>query len=59
MTWRTVKQCAYAAKPEDLFAGQWQNRPSVLDDYKPYLHDRWNEGCTNAWKQTNAPHHGR
>jgi hypothetical protein len=23
-------------------------RPSVLDDYKPYLHQRWNEGCTNV-----------
>ncbi|MGY4984070.1 ISL3 family transposase [Streptomyces sp. 900105755] len=50
MTWRTVKQFADVAKPEDLFTGQWQNRPSVLDDYKPYLDDRWNEGCTNAWK---------
>ncbi|MEU9558323.1 transposase [Streptomyces fumanus] len=35
---------------EELFTGQWQNRPSVLDDYKPYLDDRWSEGCTNAWK---------
>ncbi|WP_436846322.1 ISL3 family transposase [Streptomyces shenzhenensis] len=29
---------------------QWQNRSSVLDDYKPYLDDRWNEGFANAWK---------
>ncbi|MFE1318334.1 transposase [Kitasatospora phosalacinea] len=36
--------------PEELFQGRWQGRPSVLDDYKPYLDDRWNEGCTNAWK---------
>ncbi|MET9586896.1 ISL3 family transposase [Streptomyces sp. NPDC006539] len=50
MTWRTVKQFAEVATPEELFTGQWQNRPSVLDDYKPYLDDRWNEGCTNAWK---------
>ncbi|MFJ3576035.1 hypothetical protein [Streptomyces rubiginosohelvolus] len=50
MTWRTVKQLAEAKAPEELFTGQWQNRPSVLDDYKPYLDDRWNEGCTNAWK---------
>ncbi|MEU4066545.1 ISL3 family transposase [Streptomyces wedmorensis] len=50
MTWRTVKQLAEAKTPEELFTGQWQNRPSVLDDYKPYLDDRWNEGCTNAWK---------
>jgi hypothetical protein len=50
MTWRTVKQLADAATPEELFTRQWQNRPSVLDDYKPHLDDRWNEGCTNAWK---------
>jgi len=23
-------------------------RPSVLDEYKPYLHQRWNEGCANV-----------
>ncbi|MGW6145402.1 hypothetical protein [Streptomyces sp. NPDC055140] len=50
MTYRTVKQFADAATPEELLAGHWQNRPSVLDDYKPYLDDRWSEGCTNAWK---------
>ncbi|MFJ5229884.1 ISL3 family transposase [Kitasatospora sp. NPDC088391] len=50
MTWRTVKALADAANPEELFRGQWQGRPSVLDDYKPYLDDRWNVGCTNAWK---------
>ena len=50
MTYRTVKQLADAATPEELFTGQWQNRPSVLDDDKPHIDDRWNEGCTNAWK---------
>lgn len=50
MTWRAVKQFADVARPEELFSGQWQNRPPVLDDCKPYLDDRWNEGCTNAWK---------
>ncbi|WP_455711435.1 ISL3 family transposase [Streptomyces hirsutus] len=51
MTHRTVKSLADAAKPEDLFHGQWQhNRTSVLDEYKPYLDERWDEGCTNAWK---------
>ncbi|MEU4351781.1 hypothetical protein [Streptomyces sp. NPDC023838] len=49
-TWHTVKQLADAATPEKLFTGQWQNRPSVIDDYKSHLDDRWNEGCTNAWK---------
>jgi transposase len=51
MTHRTVNSLADAARPEDLFRGQWQyNRTSALDEYKPYLDDRWNEGCTNAWK---------
>ncbi|WP_455681445.1 transposase [Streptomyces echinatus] len=50
MAWHTVKRFADAAKPEDLFTGQWQNRTSVLDDYKPHLDDRWNDGITNAWK---------
>ncbi|MFI5985177.1 ISL3 family transposase [Streptomyces sp. NPDC051555] len=50
MTSRTVKRYADASKPEDLFTGQWQGRTSVLDEYKPYLDDRWHAGCTNAWK---------
>ncbi|TDC07479.1 ISL3 family transposase [Streptomyces sp. 8K308] len=51
MTYRTVKRYADAARPEDLFQGQWQNnRTSALDEYKPYLDDRWSQGCTNAWK---------
>ncbi|MER5601590.1 ISL3 family transposase [Streptomyces sp. NPDC002265] len=49
MTSRTVKLFADAATPEDLFHGQWQGRPSKLDAFKPYLDDRWNQGCTNAW----------
>ncbi|MFC8435526.1 hypothetical protein [Streptomyces sp. NPDC057253] len=49
MTSRAVKRYADATKPEDLFTGQWQTRPSVLDEYKTYLDDRWSEGCTNAW----------
>ncbi|MFF9244212.1 hypothetical protein ACF1AY_34855 [Streptomyces sp. NPDC014776] len=50
MAHHAVKKYADAAGPEDLFAGQWQNRTSVLDEYKTYLDDRWNDGCTNAWK---------
>ncbi|MGY3199640.1 hypothetical protein [Streptomyces sp. TE5632] len=50
MTHRTVKSLADAARPEDLFHGQRQyNRTSTLDEYKPCLDDRWNQGCTNAW----------
>ncbi|SFY41732.1 hypothetical protein OH786_38415 (plasmid) [Streptomyces atratus] len=48
MTYRTVKLFADAVAPEDLFRGQWQGRPSKLDAFKPYLDDRWNQGCTNA-----------
>ncbi|MGW2398076.1 hypothetical protein ACWCYY_16170 [Kitasatospora sp. NPDC001664] len=40
MDHRTVKALADATNPDDLFRGQWQNRPSVLDDFKPYLDDR-------------------
>ena len=50
MAWHTVKRFSDAAKPEELFTGQWQNRTSLLDDCKPYLDDRWNDGITNAWK---------
>ncbi|WP_326673444.1 hypothetical protein [Streptomyces canus] len=33
------------------FAGQWQhNRTCVLDEYKPYLDERWDEGCTKVLK---------
>ncbi|MBW5483914.1 MerR family transcriptional regulator, partial [Streptomyces bambusae] len=35
MTYRTVKALADAANPEEVFRGQWQNRPSVLDEHKP------------------------
>ncbi|MEU3571497.1 hypothetical protein AB0E96_24180 [Kitasatospora sp. NPDC036755] len=50
MTYGTVKRLADATCPEELFTGQWQNRPSKLDEYKPYLDDRWNDSITNAWK---------
>ncbi|MCP3770711.1 MULTISPECIES: transposase [unclassified Streptomyces] len=50
MTSRTVKLFADAANPEDLFQGQWQGRLSKLDAFKPYPDDRWNQGCTNAWR---------
>ena len=49
MTYRTVKRYADAVTPEELFQGQWQGRPSKLDEFKPYLDERWSDGCTNAW----------
>ncbi|MFE7430452.1 ISL3 family transposase [Streptomyces sp. NPDC057545] len=50
MSQNTVLRYSRAETPEDLFNGQWQNRTSVVDEYKTYLDDRWNDGCTNAWK---------
>ncbi|MEV8534697.1 ISL3 family transposase [Streptomyces sp. NPDC051211] len=46
----TVQRFAHARTPEALFQGQWQDRPTKLDTFKPYLHQRWQDGFTNAWK---------
>ncbi|MFC5253593.1 transposase [Streptomyces nigrescens] len=50
MTLNTILRFSLAAEPEELFTGQWQSRATKLDAYKPYLDERWQEGCTNAWK---------
>ncbi|MEU3837770.1 ISL3 family transposase [Streptomyces microflavus] len=50
MTLNTVMRFSRAPAPEELFTGQWQSRATSLDAYKPYLDQRWQEGCTNAWK---------
>lgn len=50
MTLNTVMRFSRAAAPEEMFTGQWQSRATSLDAYKPYLDQRWQEGCTNAWK---------
>ncbi|MEV1025573.1 ISL3 family transposase [Streptomyces sp. NPDC050264] len=49
MTLNTILRFSRAT-PEEMFTGQWQDRPTRLDAYKPYLDQRWQEGCTNAWK---------
>lgn len=43
----TVRKYARAAGVDDLVAPSLAGWPSKLDDYKPYLYRRWNEGCTN------------
>ncbi|MFG2472463.1 hypothetical protein ACGFXB_44610 [Streptomyces canus] len=50
MTLDTILRLSRATTPEEMFTGQWQNRATRLDAYKPYLDQRWQEGCTNAWK---------
>jgi transposase len=42
----TVRRFCRAATADELLA-RTASRPRLLDDYKPYLHQRWNEGCTS------------
>ncbi|HEY5987525.1 MAG TPA: transposase, partial [Streptosporangiaceae bacterium] len=44
----TVRRFYRAESAGELLAKVKDGRPSVLDEHKPYLHQRWNEGCTNV-----------
>jgi transposase len=44
----TVRRYARADDPEQLLHDQWQNLPSHLDPFKPYLHQRIADGHDNA-----------
>jgi transposase len=44
----TVQRYARAATWQELADGRWQSpRASMLDPFKPHLHQRMDEGCTN------------
>jgi transposase len=44
----TARRYYHAESADALVAGSLAGWPSKLDDYKPHLHQRWNEGCTNV-----------
>ena len=44
---RTVQRFARAASADELLAGA-VNRESKLDQFKPYICQRWNQGLTDA-----------
>ncbi|WP_460699107.1 transposase [Nocardia thraciensis] len=45
----TVWRYARADTVDELLANTGTGRrPSLLDEFKPHLHKRWNEGCTKA-----------
>ncbi|MFF3733299.1 ISL3 family transposase [Streptomyces sp. NPDC002476] len=45
---KTVRRYAHAATPEEASLGTGSRRYGQVHAYSPYLHRRWNEGCTDA-----------
>jgi transposase len=54
----TVRRFARTTDPEELLVNDGTGRrPSILQDYEPYLRQRWNAGCTDAaalWRDIRA-----
>ena len=44
----TVRRFYYAETAGELLVKVKDGRPSILDEHKPYLHQRWNDGVTNV-----------
>jgi len=44
---KTVRRFAQAASADDLVA-RTVDRDTLLDTHRPYLHQRWNEGCRDV-----------
>jgi transposase len=44
---KTARRHVQAASAEELIA-RTTSRQSLLDEYKPYLRQRWNQVCTNV-----------
>jgi len=55
---QTVRRYCRAEGAEELLAVILDGPPSALDEHKPYLHQRWNEGATSA-RQLHAELRGR
>jgi hypothetical protein len=45
---KTVRRFAQTADIEELLIKQRDGRPGPLERFKPYLRERWNQGCTTA-----------